>query len=96
MKVVIVDCPLLFESGADVACDEIWVLSCGEDEQVRRVMERDGLTQEEAVQRLEAQMSDAERRSKATRVIDTSSDEDATQRAVTAYYEEALEEANEG
>lgn len=96
VKVVIVDCPLLFESGADVACDEIWVLSCGEDEQVRRVMERDGLTQEEAVQRLEAQMSDAERRSKATRVIDTSSDEDATQRAVTAYYEEALEEANEG
>jgi len=96
VKVVIVDCPLLFESGADVACDQVWVLSCGEDEQVRRVMERDGLTQAEAVQRLEAQMSDAERRSRATRVIDTSSDEASTQRAVTAYYEEVLEEEDEG
>jgi len=96
VKVVIVDCPLLFESGADVACDQVWVLSCGEDEQIRRVMERDGLTQAEAVQRLEAQMSDAERRSRATRVIDTSSDEESTQRAVTAYYEEVLEEEDEG
>lgn len=96
VKVVIVDCPLLFESGADVACDQVWVLSCGEDEQIRRVMERDGLTQTEAVQRLEAQMSDAERRSRATRVIDTSSDEESTQRAVTAYYEEVLEEEDEG
>ena len=37
VKVVIVDAPLLFESGADVACDQVWVLSCGEDEQLRRV-----------------------------------------------------------
>lgn len=94
VPIVIVDAPLLFESGADVACDEIWVLSCGEDEQLRRVMERDRLTAAEAVQRIEAQMSDAERRSKATRIIDTSGPEEATQRAVTAYYEEALEEIN--
>ena len=95
VKIVIVDCPLLFESGADVACDEVWVLSCGEDEQLRRVMERDHLSMEEAAQRIEAQMSDAERRFRATRVIDTSGPEEDTQRAVTAYYEEALEECDE-
>ena len=92
VKVVIVDCPLLFESGADRGCDEIWVLSCGEDEQLRRVMARDRLSEEEAVHRIESQMSDAERRRRATRVIDTSGLEEDTQRAITAYYEEALEE----
>ena len=92
MKVVIVDCPLLFESGADKGCDEIWVLSCGEDEQLRRVMERDHLTEIEAVQRIEAQMSDAERRRLATRVIDTSGAEADTQRAIAVYYEEAMED----
>ena len=96
VKVVIVDAPLLFESGADAGCDEIWVLSCGEDEQLRRVMERDGLTEAEAVQRLEAQLSDAERRSRATRIIDTSGDEEDTQRAITAYYEELLEQIHGG
>lgn len=96
VKVVIVDAPLLFESGADVACDQVWVLSCGEDEQLRRVMERDKLSQQEAIERLEAQMSDAERRAKATRVIDTSCDETSTQRAITAYYEELLEDGDEG
>ena len=69
--------------------------SCGEDEQLRRVMERDKLSQQEAIERLEAQMSDAERRAKATRVIDTSCDEASTQRAVTAYYEELLEDGDE-
>jgi dephospho-CoA kinase len=95
VKVVIVDAPLLFESGADVGCDEIWVLSCGEDEQLRRVIERDGLSEAEAVARLEAQMSDAQRRAKATRIIDTSGSEADTQRAITAYYEELLEDLEE-
>ena len=59
-------------------------------------MERDKLSQQEAIERLEAQMSDAERRARATRVIDTSGDEASTQRAVTAYYEELLEDEDEG
>jgi dephospho-CoA kinase len=85
----VVDAPLLFESGADRFVDETWVLSCGVDEQVRRVMER-GLSREEAEKRVESQMSDTERKRRAQRVIDTSGPIEDTRRQLKALYEEAL------
>ena len=91
VKVAVVDAPLLFETGIDRYTDEIWVLSCGVDEQLLRLLQR-GLTPEEAAGRIEAQMSDTQRRARANRVIDTSGAPEDTQRALTALYEELLEE----
>lgn len=88
-EVAVIDAPLLFESGADRYADEVWVLSCGVDEQVRRVMER-GLNYEEAMKRVEAQMSDRERRSRSRRVIDTSGPLEDTRRHLKALYEEII------
>lgn len=88
--VAVVDAPLLLESGADSRCDAVWVLSCGVDEQLRRLLER-GLQPEDAQKRLNAQLSDTERRRRANRVIDTSGSLEDTRRQLCALYEEALD-----
>jgi dephospho-CoA kinase len=90
--VAVVEAPLLFESGIDGEMDEIWVVSCGEDLQMERLRQRDGFTREEAADRIAAQMPDAERRRRATRIIDTSGDVRDTVRSVKALYSELMEE----
>lgn len=69
--VVVLDVPLLFESGMDALCDETWALSVPEEVQLERIMERDGLTREQARGRVASQLSMAERNARATRVFDT-------------------------
>ena len=36
IKIVFIDAPLLFETGIDEDCDEVWLLVCGVDEQMGR------------------------------------------------------------
>ena len=91
VPVAVVDVPLLFECGADAYVDEAWVLSCGMDEQLLRLHQR-GLAPDEALARIAAQMSDSERRRRARRIIDTSQAPEETRRAITALYEELLDE----
>lgn len=56
VPMVVLMVPLLFEAGLEPMCTEIWVVDCGdEEEQVSRLRARDGLTEEEARQRLGAQ-----------------------------------------
>lgn len=92
VKLAVVDAPLLFESGASTVCDEIWTMSCGEDEQMRRIMARDGIMVEEAEARISAQLTDADRRNRSSRIIDSSGDIEETQRFVRILCEELLEE----
>ncbi len=55
----VIDAPLLFETGLDRLCDvTIAVLSAWET-RVRRIMERDALTKEQAEKRIAAQPEDA-------------------------------------
>lgn len=90
VALAVVDAPLLFETGIDKKVDEVWVVSCGVDEQVRRMMER-GLDYEAAMKRIEAQMSDRERRARARRVIDTNCPVEDTRRMLQALYQEVLD-----
>ena len=41
--VVILDVPLLFETGMDALCDETWALTVPRDRQVTRIVARDGI-----------------------------------------------------
>jgi dephospho-CoA kinase len=48
--------PLLFESGMDALCDQVWLMALSADEQVKRAMARDKITEEEARARIHSQM----------------------------------------
>ena len=89
VAVAVIDAPLLLESGADHYADVVWVVSCGVDEQMNRLMAR-GLSYDDAQKRIEAQMSDRERRRRARRVIDTCGTVTDTRRHLEALYQEAL------
>ena len=41
----------------DRICDEVWVVWVDEETQIQRLMKRDGLSREDALKRIDAQMS---------------------------------------
>ena len=67
----IADIPLLYETGRDRDFEEVIVVTCDPQEQLRRLMTRDGMTEEEASQRIRAQMPLAEKTRLARYVIRT-------------------------
>jgi dephospho-CoA kinase len=65
------DIPLLFETGREGAFDAVVVTACDPGAQVRRIVSRDGLSEDEARQRLAAQWPIAEKVRRADYVIGT-------------------------
>lgn len=53
---VILDVPLLFESGWQKYSDVVWTVATKRDVQIERIIKRDGLSREEAEKRIDAQM----------------------------------------
>lgn len=79
---VIYMAPLLIEAGATGRVDEVWVVYVDRETQISRVMARDGLSREEACQRLAAQMPMEEKATLGKVVIDNSGSEDDLRRKV--------------
>ncbi len=69
---VVLEIPLLIESGSVYPVDEIWVVYTEPETQKSRLMQRNKLTAEEAENRILAQMSMEEKIKKAHRVINNS------------------------
>jgi dephospho-CoA kinase len=83
--VALADIPLLFETGHQHEFDRVIVCACSPDEQMRRLMARDGLREPEARARLAAQWPIEEKVRRADYVIDTGgtfAETDAQVRAV--------------
>lgn len=85
--VVVLDVPLLFESGMDALCDETWTMTAPEDVQIQRIRERDGLTEAQARARLRNQMTPAERAARAGRAIDSDRPMEDTRAELKRLYE---------
>lgn len=69
---VIVDAPLLFESGANELCDQVILITADTEKRIERVSSRDGMSREEIVSRINSQMSDEEKSKLADFVVDNS------------------------
>lgn len=90
----VLDMPLLYEVGLDRLCDRVWCVYIPEEEQLTRLMNRDGFTREEALSRLRSQMSAAEKARRADVTIDTSGSIEATRAMIPPLYEEELRRAS--
>jgi len=68
---VVVDVPLLFETGGNAACDKVIVVSAPESIQRSRVLARAGMTAEKFEHILSKQTPDADKRAGADYIIET-------------------------
>ena len=84
--ILIVDIPLLYENERTGTVEAVIVVWVDPETQLRRLLERDSLTEEEARQRIAAQMPLDEKRARADAVIDNSGSRESTQRQVEAIY----------
>ena len=76
--IVVMDVPLLYETGLDGWCDEIWCAYVPQKEQIKRLRARDGLTRKAALERIRAQMPAREKANRADRVIRTDREREAS------------------
>ncbi len=88
--VVVVDVPLLLEVGVAHRFDRVIVVYVTENVQIERLMQRDGITKEEATEALRAQMPLSQKVEAADFVIDNSGTRDETQAQVEKVWQELL------
>lgn len=81
-QVVVLDVPLLFESGADSWLKPVILVYADAQTQLNRLVERDGCSTQRALARINAQMPIEEKRGRAHFVIDNRGDLENTRRQV--------------
>ena len=85
--VVLLDIPILFETGGDARVDRTIVVTCSPEEQRRRALAREGMTPDRFDAILARQMPDAEKRARADHIIDTGLGMEPARDQVTAILE---------
>jgi dephospho-CoA kinase len=78
--------PLLFEAGMTDLVTEIWVVTCSPEQQLKRMIERDRLSLEQAQSRINSQLPLAEKVARADVVLDNSSTPEALLKQVDLAY----------
>lgn len=91
--VVVLDVPLLFEAGMEWMANEVWVVHTSQEEQIQRVMSRDGLSEADVLARINSQMSTEEKLLRANASIDTSGTFAQTRMQIEALWRDALARA---
>ena len=73
-EAVVLDAPLLFESGADALCGQTVAVIAKRETRCARIIARDGITEQEALRRISAQQPDEYYRRRATVVFENDRD----------------------
>lgn len=82
--IIVLDIPLLFETGGEALCDYVILCSVDADIQKRRALLRNGMTEAKLDAILQSQMPLAIKRAKADAVIETDHGTDAARQALLA------------
>ncbi|MGI6689065.1 MAG: dephospho-CoA kinase [Christensenellales bacterium] len=86
---LVLDVPLLFETGLDARCQEVWCVYAPREEQIRRLVRR-GMSEEEAHKRIDSQMSGDEKARRSDQVILTTGTKEESASRVIALWEDVL------
>lgn len=87
-KIVVLDVPLLFETGGDALCDYVIVVHAGEDTIRRRALARPGMTENKLAGILKTQMPASEKCQRADFVLDTDLLPDVTQQHLYSWLDD--------
>ena len=87
VPIAVLEAALLFDAGWDDLTDEVWVTVAPPEVAAARTAERSGISVEEALSRIRAQMSNEERTARSQVVIDTDCPLEQTERQVDEEWE---------
>ena len=85
-RVVVLDVPLLFETGMEHMADEVWLTDAPQREQIARLQKRNGLTKAQALARIKSQWPNEKKQALANEVIDTTGTKKETAAYVKALF----------
>ena len=91
-KLLIIDAPTLFEAGYDKSCDLTVSVLAPASIRVDRISERDDISRDDALLRINAQNDDSFYRERSDRIILNDSDEEALREKANALLRELLDE----
>lgn len=86
MPFVFFDCPLLFEANLQNTVDKIILVVAEKEIRIKRVMDRDGLTKEQALKRIDMQMPDEEKVLLADTIIENNGSPDDLLISLNVYF----------
>lgn len=84
-KIIAIEIPLLFETGADNFMDAVFLATAPSDVQKQRVLARPEMTEEKFETLLAKQMPDAEKRKKTKYILNTDCSKDKTEQELKEY-----------
>lgn len=82
--IIVLDAPTLFESGADKDCDYVVSVTADPALRMQRIVHRDNLTQEEAMQRISAQHDEEYYKSRSWKVLENNGSVDELKNQTSA------------
>jgi len=86
-EVIFISAPLLFEAGMDGMVEEVWLVTADEGLRIRRVMERDGISEEDVRARMQNQMPEEDKQARADFIIANDGTLDELREAVVSMLE---------
>jgi dephospho-CoA kinase len=93
-KILMIDAALIYEIKIDRIMDKIIVVYIDKDEQIKRLIKRNNLSKDEALQRIKSQIPMEIKAEMADYVIDNSNSLDKTKKQVVKIWDELMSSAN--